>query len=248
MQYLLNPRDFGFDFDSAKTLFVKQIVKELASKNEKVIIFSYYKKPLLYLYNELKKYKPTIAIGKSPDEDYSSENLDMDSREEIEKFKDPKNKSIVLLGTIKLIGTGENLEVANHLIILDLWWNPMVIIQAMYRIKRKNQTKPVHIYFPIYTDKNGSPIDSEKNYLQTMNRKIKSYNSFLTSIGYEQYANRALPKITLKEPLLFDQNTPSRKDWLLEELQNESKTKTTDWFKSDKKKVMVKKKTFVTGL
>ena len=243
MQYLLNPRDFGFDFNSAKTLFVKQIVKELASKNEKVIIFSYYKKPLRYLYNELKKYKPTIAIGKSSNDEESSEVLDMDSRAEIEKFKDPKNKSMVLLGTIKLIGTGENLEISNHLIILDLWWNAMVIIQAMYRIKRKSQTKPVHIYFPIYTDKKGTPIDSEKNYLETMNRKIKSYNSFLTSIGYEQYANRALPKITLKEPLLFDQNATSRKEWLLEVLQTNEKTKVVDWFEKKQRKVVpIKKK------
>lgn len=243
MQYLLNPRDFGFEFDSTKTLFIKQLVKELASRNEKVIVFSYYKKPLRYLYNELKKYNPSIAIGKSLDDDDSSEIIDLDSRKEIEKFKDPKNKSMVLLGTIKMIGTGENLEVANHLIILDLWWNPMVIIQAMYRIKRKSQTKPVHIYFPIYTDKKGSPIDSEKNYLETMNRKIKSYNSFLTSIGYEQYANRALPKITLKEPLFFDQNASYKKDWLLEEIQTDEKTKVVDWFKDSKKKfVFIKKK------
>jgi len=236
MQYLLNPRDFGFDFDSAKTLFVKQIVKELASKNEKVIIFSYYKKPLRYLYKELMKYNPTLAIGKSLDDDDSSEITDTDSRKEIEKFKDPKNKSMVLLGTIKMIGTGENLEVANNLIILDLWWNPMVIIQAMYRIKRKSQTKPVHIYFPIYTNKDSSLIDSEKRYLEIMNDKIKSFNSFLKTIGYEQYANRAIPKITLKEPLFFDQNASYKKDWLLEEIQTDEKTKVFDWFKDSKKK------------
>lgn len=242
MQYLLNPRDFGFEFDSTKTLFIKQLVKELASRNEKVIVFSYYKKPLRYLYNELKKYNPSIAIGKSLDNDDSSEIIDLDSRKEIEKFKDSKNKSMVLLGTIKMIGTGENLEVANHLIILDLWWNPMVIIQAMYRIKRKSQTKPVHIYFPIYTNKDGSLIDSEKRYLEIMNDKIKSYNSFLKTIGYEQYANRALPKKTLKEPLFFDQNISYRKDWLLEEIQSDSKTKPVDWFKDSKKKVVFIKK------
>ena len=141
-----------------------------------------------------------------------------------------------------MIGTGENLEVANHLIILDLWWNPMVIIQAMYRIKRKSQTKPVHIYFPIYTDKKGSPIDSEKNYLETMNRKIKSYNSFLSSIGYDQYANRTLPKTTLKEPLFFDQNVAARKECLLKELQDDSKTKTADWIKEGRNVIPVKKK------
>ena len=161
----------------------------------------------------------------------------------IQKFKDPKNKSMVLLGTIKMIGTGENLEVANNLIILDLWWNPMVIIQAMYRIKRKSQTKPVHIYFPIYTNKDSSLIDSEKRYLEIMNDKIKSYNSFLKTIGYEQYANRAIPKITLKEPLFFDQNASYKKDWLLEEIQTDEKTKVVDWFKDSKKKVtLIKKK------
>ena len=68
MQYLLNPKDFNAPFDSAKMLFVKQFVKELSLSKEKVIIFSYYKNPLRYLYNELKKYKPIIAIGNSNDE------------------------------------------------------------------------------------------------------------------------------------------------------------------------------------
>ena len=76
-----------------------------------------------------------------------------------------------------------------------------------------------------------------------MNRKIKSYNSFLTSIGYDQYANRTLLKITLKEPLFFDQNVATRKEWLLEEIQTDEETKVVDWFKDSKKKVtLIKKK------
>lgn len=239
MQYLLNPKDFGYQFDSAKISFVKQFIKELPPE-ERVIIFSYYKKPLRYLYNELKKYNPAIATGNDiNDEDEDSDWNNKNARTEIEKFKSSKNKSRVLLGTIKLIGTGENLQVANNIIILDLWWNPMVIIQAMYRIKRKDQTKPVHIYFPIYTNTKGVAISMEKNYLQTMMRKIKLYNDFLHDIGYTT-VSRTLPEKTLKEPLIFDQKGQfNGKKTLMEKLCSEEDSMRDVLF--GRKKIIIRK-------
>ena len=209
MQFLLNPKDYDCNFDSAKILFVKQFVKELSAKNEKVIIFSYYKNPLRYLYKELQAYNPVIAIGKSAEDSDDYEDFDTEAKKEIEKFKDLNKKYNVLLGTIKMIGTGENLQVANNIIILDLWWNPMVIIQAMFRIKRKKQNKPVHIYFPIYTNEKCVAIDIEQNFLNTMKQKIDSYNLFLQEMGYNT-GKRTLPETCLKKPLIFDQSRKKR--------------------------------------
>ena len=44
-----------------------------------------------------------------------------------------------------MIGTGEYLEVANHLIILDLWWNPQAENQATDRAHRIGQKNNVEV-------------------------------------------------------------------------------------------------------
>lgn len=43
-------------------------------------------------------------------------------------------------------GVGLNLVGANHLILVDLHWNPQLEMQAQDRIYRLGQTKTVHVY------------------------------------------------------------------------------------------------------
>lgn len=42
--------------------------------------------------------------------------------------------------------TGVNLFTADTVVLFDSDWNPQVDIQAMARVHRIGQTKPVHIY------------------------------------------------------------------------------------------------------
>ncbi|CAD2217209.1 DNA repair protein RAD16 [Angomonas deanei] len=55
---------------------------------------------------------------------------------------DPKVK--VILISLKAGGEGLNLQVANHVILIDPWWNPAVEMQAIQRAHRIGQQKPVH--------------------------------------------------------------------------------------------------------
>lgn len=54
----------------------------------------------------------------------------------------PSVKAILI--TLKAGGEGLNLQNANHVIVIDPWWNPAVEMQAVQRAHRIGQTKPVH--------------------------------------------------------------------------------------------------------
>lgn len=53
----------------------------------------------------------------------------------------------VLLASLHAGGLGLNLACASSVIFLDLWYNPMVELQAMNRVHRIGQTRPVHVEF-----------------------------------------------------------------------------------------------------
>jgi SNF2 family DNA or RNA helicase len=52
----------------------------------------------------------------------------------------------VLLISLKAGGTGLNLTAADHVFLLDPWWNPAVEDQAADRTHRIGQDKPVMVY------------------------------------------------------------------------------------------------------
>ena len=51
----------------------------------------------------------------------------------------------VILCSLRAAGVGLNLTRANHAFMMDLWWNPSVEDQAMDRVHRIGQTRPVRV-------------------------------------------------------------------------------------------------------
>jgi SNF2 family DNA or RNA helicase len=52
----------------------------------------------------------------------------------------------ILLMSLKSGNLGLNIICASCVILLDPWWNPMVMKQAIGRVHRIGQTKPVDVY------------------------------------------------------------------------------------------------------
>jgi len=52
---------------------------------------------------------------------------------------------LVLLVSLKAAALGVNLTCANHVVLMDLWWNPTVEEQAIDRAHRIGQTRTVHV-------------------------------------------------------------------------------------------------------
>ncbi|WP_039925068.1 C-terminal helicase domain-containing protein, partial [Treponema sp. JC4] len=92
-----------------------------------------------------------------------------DSIDKAEDFTNSNNKIKILLTTLKKAGTGLNLQSASHMIILDLWWNPAVIEQALHRIDRKGQkSSSINIFIPLYYETAFEKSDSvvKENYYE----------------------------------------------------------------------------------
>ncbi|HEY8495358.1 MAG TPA: DEAD/DEAH box helicase, partial [Myxococcota bacterium] len=66
-------------------------------------------------------------------------------------FQDPAGPPVLLI-SLKAGGTGLNLTAADHVFLLDPWWNPAVEEQAADRAHRIGQTRPVEIHRLVAAD------------------------------------------------------------------------------------------------
>ena len=64
----------------------------------------------------------------------------------VDRFNDPRGNVFALLLSSKAGGVGLNLVGANRLVLLDPDWNPSNDLQAMARVWREGQSRPVFIY------------------------------------------------------------------------------------------------------
>lgn len=185
--YIDNPKFKESHIDttliSDKIKFCLSYIKGM-TENEQIIIFSEYKAPLMFLEKKLQEININ-ALTLMGD----------DSVDKAEVFTNSDNKIRVLLTTLKKAGTGLNLQSANHMIILDLWWNPAVIEQALHRIDRKGQkASSINIFIPLYYETAYEATDSivkekyyevsniDNQYYQTLTTKTKENNDFIDKI------------------------------------------------------------------
>lgn len=139
---LLNPQNPIFEFarPSAKLkLIIEKLEEILTTTSDKVIVVSQWVTHLGIIRNRL--------------QDNSWETLDftgqLNAKEREEVLRDfnvVTNEKRVLLLSLTAGGVGLNLNVANHLLLVDLHWNPQLERQAQDRIYRYGQKKPTHIY------------------------------------------------------------------------------------------------------
>ncbi|WNG28965.1 DEAD/DEAH box helicase [Cystobacter fuscus] len=62
-----------------------------------------------------------------------------------ERFQDPEGPPVMLI-SLKAGATGLNLTAADHVFLVDPWWNPSVEAQAADRAHRIGQQRPVMVY------------------------------------------------------------------------------------------------------
>lgn len=116
-----------------KILAINNIIKNIPS-SDKIIIFSYFTSFLIDLQTILPN--SLIYHGK----------LNTNSRQEtLSSFKTDPNKKILLIN-LRAGGCGLNLTEANHLILVEPYWNTSEEEQAINRIHRYGQAKTCYIY------------------------------------------------------------------------------------------------------
>lgn len=124
------------DLSSTKLERAIELVEEIVSNGEKVIIFSTFKEPLYRLYGELKEYKPLICTG---------DQSEIEISEAIDKFQEDDIHKVILC-TISKMGTGLTLHRASYEIFIDSAWTYALQLQAEDRAHRVNSKNTLTIY------------------------------------------------------------------------------------------------------
>lgn len=159
---ILERKELGI---STKEIFVKQLVKYITeTTNDKIVIFSQLTRILAYFLRKLEKFGCILIEGKTKD-----------YLEQIEKFNKTPEKRVILV-SIEAYKEGIDLRCANHVIFLDLPYNPQVLLQAKDRCHRTGQKKNVFVYYLFYNSSDTfSPDRIRTNYLNFKNNIFEKY-------------------------------------------------------------------------
>lgn len=145
---------------SAKLLRAKELVQEIISQGEKVIVYTTFKQPLYTLAVELKKYKPLVCTGDTKEEEVWKN---------VDKFQNG-DEHYLMLATIQKMGTGITLTKASYVIFIDSAWTRADNEQAEDRIHRIGAKKPCFYYY-LWTkdtyDENVRALVDKKDALST---------------------------------------------------------------------------------
>lgn len=128
---------------NSKMTRLLDLVSEIISNGEKVVIFSNWVESLRTIYRFLAKdYKVCCYTGTMKQED----------RENQKKLFIEDSSYPILMGTVGALGVSHTLTVANNVIFYDLPWNPATLEQAEDRCHRAGTTSTVNIYSIITKD------------------------------------------------------------------------------------------------
>ena len=112
-----------------------ELIEELTSQGEKVVVLSVFKETLNELAAKLDQFRYTINTGDVPDPIVASN---------VDRFQNnPKEQ--VFIGTWGKVGTGWTLNSASYLICLDTPYTAAMFDQGTDRIWRVNNTRPAFI-------------------------------------------------------------------------------------------------------
>jgi superfamily II DNA or RNA helicase len=121
---------------SAKLEALMERVEELAEEGHQVLVFSQF----VQMLNIIRDRLVTANIGHLILTGATENRAEL-----VDTFQSDPSKTVFLL-SLKAAGFGLNLTAASYAILYDPWWNPAAEAQAIDRIHRIGQTKPVIAY------------------------------------------------------------------------------------------------------
>ena len=130
------------DILSSKLERCIEIVEDLVSQGEKVVILSTFKEPVYQLAKLLEKYKPLVVTGDVGDQVAFSR---------MDQFQNDPNSKL-LIGTHQKMGAGFTLNAASYMICIDTPYTYSSFSQSTDRIWRVTNTRPAFITVLICED------------------------------------------------------------------------------------------------
>jgi len=125
--------------DSGKLARLREIVEVIASRQEKVLVFTQFREITSYLSAFLESVfgRPGLVLH--------GETEVKNRQKLVRQFQEDETVPFFVL-SLRAGGTGLNLTAASHVIHFDRWWNPAVEDQATDRAFRIGQTKNVLVH------------------------------------------------------------------------------------------------------
>jgi SNF2 family DNA or RNA helicase len=121
---------------SAKLDVLFEQLDEVFDEGHKALIFSQFTRLLARVKERLDQRKVPYAY---------LDGRTRDRKERVARFQQDPDCRVFLI-SLKAGGTGLNLTAADYVFLLDPWWNPAVEAQAIDRVHRIGQGRPVFAY------------------------------------------------------------------------------------------------------
>lgn len=136
-------RLFGHAYVSSKIRAVTDIITGVP-EGQKVLVFCCFRDTMDLLEVQIKKLK--IGVGQFHGELSTKQRMEV-----LDSFADNARMKVLLM-SINAGGVGLNITVANHVILVNPWWNSCKEVQAISRCHRFGQDKTVFVYKVITQD------------------------------------------------------------------------------------------------
>lgn len=144
--------------------------EQVRANGEKGVVFSYRLAPLHELHHRLTQkwgnLSASILVGEMPGKDRD---------QAIDQFKN-SNQTFCLLASSRIGGEGLTLTEANHVFLLNQWWNPSANEQARDRLVRIGQKRKVQVYryccHATVEEKLGEILDMKKDLVDSMIERL----------------------------------------------------------------------------
>ena len=167
---------------SARLLATMEILTDIHSKEEKVIIFAERKETQAMLQRVCRRsfgITPRIINGDTPSVG-SLRTINRLSRQQtIDEFQSTEGFNIIIMSPIAA-GMGLNVTAANHVIHYSRHWNPAKEQQATDRAYRIGQEKDVYVYYPMAVSKDFKAFDETLDELLSRKTKLATSTIFPT--------------------------------------------------------------------
>ena len=187
-----------------KTKSKKNKIGSVSSQNHKCLIFSQFTKvmDLIQDWLHFQNIKACRLDGLTPQEERAKQ---------ISQFNDSNSSYKVFLLSTRAGGLGINLTGADTVILFDNDWNPQMDLQAIDRVHRIGQTKPVKIYRFVVRDSIEEILiakSSSKRFLEKLVIQMGEFkfNKIKQMIGEGDKGNDDVTELDVKQLLELSKN------------------------------------------
>ncbi|GAA5817786.1 hypothetical protein MFLAVUS_011342 [Mucor flavus] len=131
---------------STKVIWLSTFLKQLlgANTSDKIVVVSQFVDVIL-------KISEVLTASRIQFQTYHGGMSIFSRKAALQKFNHEPNVRVLIM-SLKAGGVGLNLQRANHMIIMDRWWNPATMDQAIARIHRMTQIKETFIHTVVIKD------------------------------------------------------------------------------------------------